>query len=101
VATIQLDARAETEQQCRVEDPELGCTFFFDLAFRNASSGPYELELAAPTPQPDDDGCAIGHRPKSSDPLALAAFLVPVLLLRTLRRSPGKRIAPPVASDDR
>src|SRR5262245_15855431 len=82
VATIQLDARAETEEQCFVEDPELGCTSFFQPAFLDASSGPHELELAEAPPPPDDDGCAIGEHPKSSDPLALAALLVTALLLR-------------------
>lgn len=89
VATIQLDARAETEQQCRVEDPELGCTFFFDPAFLDASSGPYGLELAAPTPQPDDDGCSI--QPAGSGNSHGRGFLVLGLLALARLRPPRPR----------
>jgi hypothetical protein len=84
VATIQLDASAETEIECFIED-EFGCLRLLDPGFVDASSGPFDLQLQ-PAPAQHNDGCAIAQHPTPCGPLAYAALLVPVLVLRTVRR---------------
>src|SRR5262245_10686636 len=54
MATFQLYLTAETEEECRVQEPDGSCRSIFQPAFIHASTGPLELEIqeGSPTPTP-------------------------------------------------
>lgn len=116
--TVELHLRAETEEQCLFNDPELGCMSFFQPAFIEATSGPHVVSVAEepPTPTPtstemptktptpeatltatlrpgggdDDDGCAIAL-PSSPSIAVLLLVVLPILWGRACRSKTGTR----------
>jgi hypothetical protein len=46
MVTVQLHVRETTEEECYYPDPVLGCWMYFQWAFIEASSAPFNLQLA-------------------------------------------------------
>jgi len=116
--TVELQLRAETEEQCLFNDPELGCMSFFQPAFIDATSGPHEVSVAEepPTPTPtstqvptetptpqatatatlrrgggdEDDGCTVAP-PASPSSGLLLLLVLPILWGRGCRSETGMR----------